>query len=405
MAYDNEEVVAGVSLGLYSTLFLMSLVQFLHHIRLYKDGIGGRYIDHKLLFFGVLTASSALDIPIWLGCVALGGPKDCAWPGASFPVFWAFHLVSLIGYAVCITVPPLLWDDILNYREGKMLFSEWPKDRTRTIFCVCIVLYVIAEIITVTTIILYYKTSDPNSFRRGKHKWVSTIGVSIEPVLILVLAGWCLFCGVKLQLHVMSIGLAGDTQRRLLVQLNIVLTAVVLSYLTRAVLVLSLAYDAPTVLKHAVSKQFFPWTLATRWLPHIICSMCLWVVMSRSSKATGMNGYGIGTSEVFLKPADDPWSMRVESTDDDDISATSSRRDSARRSSATAGSFGADGLLGVSPQYLQALVASGQAMFGVLPRVRRSHQSREVYNAVAGDDILCDAGGGRQSSLDSEISC
>lgn len=298
----NTLATAYISVFLYTILIVASTGLFMHQRRLKSFGIGGRYVDAKIRFFGLLMISAILDSPTWVACVALGGPFECEWETLSYPICWICHLGAVCGYAVCLTIPPVLWDDIIKRRDGSMLFSEVPKDVTRVVFCAILIFYILIEILNVILILVYYRVHDHTYFYDGaKGGWLRTIGLILEPFAIVLLAGYCLFCGIKLQWHVMRLGFQGEVQRRMLVQLNVVMAVVVLCYFARSVVLVTLYEPGNDFINHTIPLDFFDWTLFTRWLPHVVCSLCLMAVMGRSTNnATGVIGYG--DADRFFRP-------------------------------------------------------------------------------------------------------
>jgi hypothetical protein len=135
---------------------------------------------------------------------------------------------------------------------------------------------------------------------RGSMSAVSQLAALMEPVVIFTLSMTCLFYGVKLQVHVLSTGVSTGVQRKLLVQLNIVLCLIVLCYLARAVMLLRLFGPIPQWYKDAIDPGYLCWLLGTRWLCHIVCSLFLIRVMSKNSSNIAPGG--AGGSSVYNTP-------------------------------------------------------------------------------------------------------
>lgn len=282
--------IALISLFLYSALCGCSLLQYFHHRNLCIHGIGGKYISMKMKFFMILAVSSLLDIPVYFGCLYYDGPKDCEWDTISYPILWIFHLIAVCGYGLILTIPPLLWEDIIHRREGKFLFEEWPRDTPRKVFLFCLVLYFCTALYCFVCIILFYDVSDHESFYNNSDvSMISQFEILLEALVIFLLASACLFYGFKLQRHVINTGISSEIQRKLIIQLNFVLFVVVICYLARALLIIRLFARTPDPYKHSTKVSYFTWTLATRWLPHVFCSFCLLRVMSRNSAASNIN--------------------------------------------------------------------------------------------------------------------
>eukprot|EP00602_Paraphysomonas_sp_CaronLab_P005974 CAMPEP_0185035538 /NCGR_PEP_ID=MMETSP1103-20130426/27103_1 /TAXON_ID=36769 /ORGANISM="Paraphysomonas bandaiensis, Strain Caron Lab Isolate" /LENGTH=231 /DNA_ID=CAMNT_0027572663 /DNA_START=516 /DNA_END=1211 /DNA_ORIENTATION=- len=131
-----------------------------------------------------------------------------------------------------------------------------------------------------------------------------------EPIIIFLFAGGCLIIGTRLQIYVRSVRLEEGIERRLLWQLNTVLAIVAISYLTRAAFILNLR-------SHYNDNVFdcsYPvWIICTHWLPQILCSLCLLVIMSRS--AGGMRPISKRRSKRRAVREDGNVYSPVESTD------------------------------------------------------------------------------------------
>jgi hypothetical protein len=94
----------------------------------------GKFDDQKLLFFLVLAVSAMLDVPLYIGCIATGGPTDCEWDGLAYPILWCMHLIACTGYALSIILPAVLWSDILESKDGRIFLSKYPVDPTKRFF-------------------------------------------------------------------------------------------------------------------------------------------------------------------------------------------------------------------------------------------------------------------------------
>jgi hypothetical protein len=67
-----------------------------------------------------------------------------------------------------------------------------------------------------------------------------------------------------------------------MLKLNITMSVIVVSYLTRAVLVLALFGPMPLQYRSVLTVNYFEWLIGTRWLPYILCSFFLISSMSQS---------------------------------------------------------------------------------------------------------------------------
>jgi hypothetical protein len=276
---------------------------------------GGRYATPKFVFFIVLCVSALLDIPLFLGCIVQGGPTDCEWNSASYVVFWLFHLLATCGYVYAIITPPILWSDIIQHKDGNLWNSAYPVDSTKLFFRVIFLLFCANELTTVIGSTMY---QDPNNQAEyTKSNAVGAFSDCFTPVITTTVTVGCLWSGIALQRHVVSVGLGGSAQFRILVQLNITMLIIAVTYIMRSLLVLTLFDDMPQEyvdLFHPMRSSFFLWLLWTRWLPCVFCSFCLVHEMrfkgsgNQPLSATGSGGAhpellkGERTSSLFTQP-------------------------------------------------------------------------------------------------------
>lgn len=258
--------IAIIGLSLYTILFFTSLLQYYYHLQLKYNNNGGKYIHMKLRFFFILTISSLFDMPTYAGCIIYNGPQECEWDSITMPIFWIMHLLALCGYCLALTIPPMLWDDIINHREGKFLFEEYPRNSSRLVFMICVVCYCITILYQIICIICFFKISDHSAYynRHDKFSAISLLAALLEPIVLLILSTACLFYGIKLQLHVYRTAINTKIQRKLLIQLNFVLGLITLCYLARAALVLHLFGPFPKSYRDAMNLKFLYWMLGTR---------------------------------------------------------------------------------------------------------------------------------------------
>jgi len=215
-----------------------------------------------------------------IACIALNSPRDCEWDGVSYPVVWCLHLLSLNGYAYTIITPSILWSDVVNQKDGKLFFSDFPADLTKRFFQFLSLLYFLISSLEFFQIIIYFDVSNHGTY--GSSGWFTALPRCVEPALIFLIAIGCLWCGVRLQLYVMDVKFTGEVQVSALLKLNITMSVIVVSYLSRAVLVLGLFGPMPSQYRQALAVSYCEWLLGTRWLPFILCSFFLMSSMSQS---------------------------------------------------------------------------------------------------------------------------
>ncbi len=276
---QTDIAIAIVSILLYSLLAAVSAYYFLkfRHILKMKSSMPhcdfGRYDEPKILFFLVLCISATLDIPMYVGCLAEGGPKDCEWDSVTYPIFWSMHLLALCGYLFSIVTPPVLWSDIINQKDGKLWFSKYPMDGTKWFFQISLFLFWFLMVMTVVLVILFYRVNDHNKFTKSNVR--NAISSILEPTLTFMISAGCLYCGLRLQLYVMKVRLEGAKEIRFLFHLNVTLLIILATYLSRSLMVLRLFVWMSEPYREAFKCSYFVWILVTRWLPYIFCSFCL----------------------------------------------------------------------------------------------------------------------------------
>jgi hypothetical protein len=280
------------------------------YIKYYRFGNGSKISNCRRLFFGVLSVSALLDLPVWFLCIGYMGPSTCVMETVFFKVFQCFHMLALCGYAFCLGITTILWSDILTENEDKPIIDFKNPDIGRKLFYSFFLLYFLNEFTVILSICLWMDEKDPNKFLESNE--VYQFSDFTEPFLICVLAGGCLFTGVRLQRYVLSVRLGTRLQREFLVQLNGVLFLVTACYLARAILIFTLFYDFGSDDLSGIS--FAVWTLCTRWMPNVGSSLCLFVFMCRSQSTDNkyssdanvlpMSENATSWAEPLIKPAD-----------------------------------------------------------------------------------------------------
>jgi hypothetical protein len=250
---------------------------------------GGRYATPKFVFFVVLFLSAVLDIPLFIGCIVQEGPHDCEWNSSSYVVFWLFHLISTCGYTYAIITPPILWSDIIQQKDGNLWNSAYPADSTKWFFRIAYVAFCVTTFVTVLGAVVY---QDPNhQADYTKSNPVGAIAQVLTPLVTTTVTVGCLWSGITLQRHVVSVGLRGSTQFKILAQLNITMLIIVVTYVMRSLLVLCLyepMSESYVTAFQPLRSSFFLWLLWTRWLPCVFCSFCL--VHEMRFKGSGSHG-------------------------------------------------------------------------------------------------------------------
>ncbi len=276
---QEDIAIASVSVLLYAALAITSAyyyLKFRHIIKMKNSNPHcdyGRYDEPKIIFFLVLLICATLDLPMYIGCLAEGGPTDCEWDSVTYPIFWSMHLLALCGYAFSIVTPPVLWSDIINQKDGKLWFSAYPMDGTKWFFQIALFCFWSVMSITVLLVILFYHVSDHKKFTQSSV--LNAVSSIMEPALTFLISAGCLYCGVRLQQYVMRVKLEGAKEIRFLFHLNVTLLIILATYLSRSLMVLRLFSWMSPAYTRAFSCSYFVWMLVTRWLPYIFCSFCL----------------------------------------------------------------------------------------------------------------------------------
>ena len=286
---NEVTIIALCSVCFYSLLSLVSAYYFwkFRNIQLaspshdsYYMSKFGRYDTCKVSFFFVLMLASAMDVPLYIGCVAMGGPHDCEWDTLSYAIAWFLHLIAVCGYAYTIMVPCILWSDIINNKDGKLFQSQFPVDPTKRFFQVSLILYLLNTTVDLIAGAVSYRVHDHNHYT--EHDIIDTIVTVTEPLIIFSITVGCFWCGLKLQKYVMRAKLGFQTEMKFLLHLNIPMLVIMCTYLARALLVLRLVDFFPKSYREGMSTSYLVWIISTRWLPYIFCSLVL-VMMMRFS--------------------------------------------------------------------------------------------------------------------------
>lgn len=301
----------------------------------------GHYDEPKMLFFLVLLVAALLDAPLYFACAVRGGPSECEWgpppprgEDAGYAVCWSLHLLATCGYVYAILTPAVLWNDIIaptfsggitsncEYRDGLLLCSATPLDATKIFFRCAFCLYCAVQMMSVVAEIAAAAAAASNSDAVAMAERANEIGNCLEPVLILGITAGCLWCGLRLQRYVIRVQLGSAAERKVLAQLNYTLAIIVVSYLLRALLVLSLFDGIPkfVYLVPTATGSYAVWLLGTRWMPNIFCSFFLLRAMRFSAMKDGDRG-ARGSSKYRSSHSHSYSRGSTGAADDDDAAA------------------------------------------------------------------------------------
>lgn len=284
-------IVSGISITLYSTVAIISFYYFLKFFRIvnntakdttkppnYLQSIG-RFDEVKRNFFLILFISSCLEVPLYIGCLVVDGASECDWPSPSALVFWFFHLIALCGFIVCIIIPCVLWSDMINKKDGKLINSSFPYDPIKQFFRLSIVLYSLNIFINMLVCCIYYRLSDRNNYEDAP---TYTICALIESILSVFIAIGCFYCAFKLQSYVIQAKLRINVELKFLFTLNILLFIILLALLGRGIVILGISAFDPATFNSGLSYTIF--TLISRWLPDVFCQLSLIYIMRYSGE-------------------------------------------------------------------------------------------------------------------------
>ncbi len=287
-------VVAVISTFLFSFLSLASLR---HYINLTPDSRTSeddlnidpsfkRYNYNARIFFLVLTVSAALDVPLFVGCIITGGPEDCVYDNSSYSITWICHLLALVGYFLCLSIPLFLWSEILNGRDGYLFRLSQPNLSKTGIQC-ALLFYMIVIFIEVVTVFLAIDKTKPTSYLNDP---VNILTRCVEAIFYAIIALLWLAAGIRLQLVMRRVVTHRDDELKVMVYVNVVMLAVASSYLLRALLIMALFSRSNDGILFS-DDYFSAWVFCTRWLPYVACPFLLTSVM-RLSSADGRRNNG-----------------------------------------------------------------------------------------------------------------
>jgi hypothetical protein len=145
-----------------------------------------------------------------------------------------------------------------------------------------LVLYCFLNAIALLQVVLYFDVNNGSDLDSAGG-W-QALPNCLEPALIVLTAAGCLWCGLRLHRRVVQVQFGLELQRAILVRLVVSMAVIVVCYLTRALLVLSLADPMPRAYRLAMKLSYFEWLVGTRWLPYIVCSFFLSSCMCQSGR-------------------------------------------------------------------------------------------------------------------------
>jgi hypothetical protein len=286
----TEIVVSGVSIFLYATLAVVSFVLCGRICRRFRHGTDdfvnatpfARYDGVRMMFFGVLGTSATLDLPLYIACIANHGDDACIWDGAGYSMVWLLHLFALIGYFLCLGIPLILWSNILRGSDTR-LFGSSLADTDISNICLLFSYLVYIAIICVEVGYVGYHFDDTDAFH---HNRVTDTVRSIESVFYAFVAGmWVLF-GLRLRTLLPIVQDRKSGLGKMLMVANVFMFVIFASYIIRAVLIMAQSLKMGRVGRDDfIHEHFAFWTVGTRWLPYIICSILLIVIMNFTARS------------------------------------------------------------------------------------------------------------------------
>ncbi len=289
-AQQEAFIIAGLSILFYGSLSLVSYHYYRKFVNielqlqqdsdnpsysssLYYRNQYGKYDDTKKYFFLLLTISSLCDIPSYFVCLYQNGPDTCQTNTIDWLFTYFFHSVALSGYAYCIILPCMLWSDMITGKDGKLFYSNFEDSLIKIFFKIILIIYILNLIIGLLCTIIYFAINPETALERLYY----SITAFTEAILTVLLTGGCLLSGLNLLTYVKNAKLPIILERKFIISLNIILSIMVLSFLSRAILVIGLSSFMPDIIK--IPLPYSLYTIISRWLPDIFCQFCLILIM------------------------------------------------------------------------------------------------------------------------------
>jgi protein-S-isoprenylcysteine O-methyltransferase Ste14 len=288
--HQQVYIVSILSLILYSTVGILSAYFYYKFVKINRAtqdvktssplaaGTVGRFDQAKQYFFLILCVSSFLELPAWVGCLATNGPPSCIWYSPSYLIFWFLHLIALAGFITCIVIPCVLWSDMINKKDGKIFFSNYPYDFIKHYFRLSLIIFYINVALNILVTACYYRLSNRTYYYTAPTYLFTSL---VEAIFSLLISIGCAYCGLKLQSYVIQAKLRHAVELKFLFSLNVILIIIVLSLLGRAILIFGLSVVAPKSFEDGISYTVY--VFVSRWLPDVFCQLSLIYIMRHSS--------------------------------------------------------------------------------------------------------------------------
>ncbi|RYY84605.1 hypothetical protein EON63_08920 [archaeon] len=173
-----------------------------------------------------------------------------------------------------------MWSDMIDRKDGKLFFSKFPYDYTKRFFQILVSVYFVNTVIDIIAACFSFRVSDPSYFQ--DNSMIDAVCTVIEPVTIFFISVGCVWCGYRLQNHIVQAKLGFHSLVKVIFTLNITMIIIAATYLARAILILRLVYFMPKGYRDAMDTEYYVWVICTRWLPYNFCSFCLIYSMKSS---------------------------------------------------------------------------------------------------------------------------
>ena len=187
-----------------------------------------RIVARKKLFFLLLFVSSVLDLPLYIHCIikvinsiavwlllcsqffvrllSQGGPDYCEWDSTSYSIAWLLHLLALCGYCITVSIPPIMWAEIIQQRwtmsSSKFSTTSRSYDGAKYLIVGSILGYVLVQVATVLGLVFQPAITRPQLFLNTHF---DTVCFLLESLFILVQVTTWLYVGLSLQLYVIGV--------------------------------------------------------------------------------------------------------------------------------------------------------------------------------------------------------
>lgn len=284
----NERVATMIMVYLSLVLFsLLAIIcfynahffwNFQHHQL--KEGL---YMRAKFNFFIILGCAAILDIPQYMACWISNFPTFCRENTTIYDGTFCLHLIATCGFLYSVIIPAILWNDIIQRKDGNFWFTTSPLDCTKIFFRVFHVVYCIIAIVIVIGDIVYTNTVHRTALNPYLSlNIVESVVFCILPTILFFVVSCCLWSGLRLQNYVTKEQLGvklilTPKQHQVLINWTFINVLLTCSYFLLVIIILSQWESMPSSYIRAfepISNHYYIWLPLAQWLQFIFCSFC-----------------------------------------------------------------------------------------------------------------------------------